>query len=307
MKVTELLEATDQYAELVTRLKTNCPKNLRALVQSDLPLLRGDSRMLGMSVTAEGHKFAWAQFPARKTARVSQTGNNLFLSWVSSAPQWKNVPKRAYSYFATLSYEDADNFGKVSLIVPFDTVTNYAAMPDDFNLLEIGDGRYDLMTLAETFSATVRDAYQARERTSDIELSAIVNLPGTDVDIDGGRLSPKDFKHLDQLFSQLIAFDKSSDLLAKSDRLRSLHSDVQELRDVLGDQSFLSWLQDNVSPADLNVSTFSSLTAIAASQPPPKSEIWFEGPYISIRCDSLNADDLYTDGFMKKLVKDILG
>ena len=306
MKVAELLEAADPYAELVKRLKANCTKNFRAMVQSDLPLLRGDGQMYGTYQTADGKKFSWTQFGARKTARVSQTGNNLFMSWVSTAPQWKNVPKRTYSTFATLSYEDAAGFGNVGLVVPFDTVDRFAAMPDDFNLLNVGDGRYDLMQLAEIFSSATDSAYGARDRTRDPELLKIASLPGTSVNFNA-KISPKDFKALDTLFSQLIAFDKSSDLLAQSEKLMTLHSDVQELRDILGDQSFISWLQANVSPESLDVEVFTSLSALAAANPPPKSEVWFEGPYISIRCDSLNADDMYTDGFMKKLVKDVLG
>jgi hypothetical protein len=305
MKVRELLEATDEYQAFVQILKNNCLRNFRAMVQTELRLLRGDNRMLG-GTKADGYRYAWSHNAARKTARESATQNNFFLTWASTAPQWKNVPKRTYSTFCTLSYEGAGGFGNVSLVVPFDTVDRFAAMPDDFNLMNVANGHYDLMSLAEIFATTVRSARFALDRTRDVELLKVVSQPGSAVDLEG-RVSPKAVKDVDRLFSELIALDKKSDVLAKSDRLTSLHSNVQELRDVLGDQSLISWLQDNVSPDSLMVQVFSSLTALAAAGLPEKSEVWFEGPYISLRTPDLAADDLYKVGLMRKLKKDVLG
>ncbi len=70
-----------------------------------------------------------------RETRGSQTSNNLILQFSTFFKS--GVPSRKKSYFATTSYSDAEGFGRVYLVVPHDSVTEFAAIENDYNLKPI--------------------------------------------------------------------------------------------------------------------------------------------------------------------------
>lgn len=107
------------------------------------------------------NEFAIYEFSGRSTPRNSATGNNLVQSLTLQHPEWKKAgfPARDLSVFCANKAEDADDFGQVGIVLPFDRVMKFAVTSDDLNLKVVHkneSGDHHLLKMQNAVSAFIR-------------------------------------------------------------------------------------------------------------------------------------------------------
>jgi hypothetical protein len=309
MKMFELFEAAG--TDLVEALQTNCRNNFEVMVKKQIPLFRGMSIYTGKAYRFED--IFWSQQAARTTPRKSQTDSPIFMLWTSVSEEWKNVPNRQLSTSCATGYHHASNFGgSVYYIVPFDSMQSYAYSPQDFNYFEVAgsDRNLPLLSVAAglyDMQRVINECYANYDKDDDsAELYALLkkykDISSTDM---------RDFqtfsevKKFDLLIAELIEFFDAH-------KNQTFSGDQANLQEVIHDYVYdfgvppIEWLRTHITPEKMDISVYNNI-----AQLPPKnqhSEIWFEGPYIAMKCGiSEETTDIFKHPAFKSLVKKVLG
>lgn len=126
MRLQQIFEAQDSSKLLPFR------KNLRDAFHDTVFMYRGfehrDDRRMKQATFG-----STVVYFAEPSVRRSKTGVNTLMYL---AKQWKDVPPRDNSVFASFKAKHAEQFGDLALVIPADSVKSYAACPHDFNSTE---------------------------------------------------------------------------------------------------------------------------------------------------------------------------
>lgn len=311
MRVNELLLEAKR-ASLIEALRKNCSRNLEIMSKHQLWLLRGDT---GRGQIEYGDKW-WFESMPRTRPRRSQTEINMAMVWASFAPEWADVPRRAFASSCAIDYSAARQFGAwVYLIIPFDNVKSYAFCPTDFNFFQHAPGPRgtapDLLNRLGYIHQLQNSAYRTWVHLGLNEaptLKKLLNRHRTAV-----KLDVSDYTNLEQIwkFSDLVV-----DLIeyfhdAKADEMggneEELYQNVMDYVDIFK-ISPAAWLKANVTPKEMAITVHDSLAALPKDMP-STAEIWFEGQFIGIT-DPVSDSWLPTESessYFDNLVKQVLG
>jgi len=300
VKVIDLFEAsaveTRNYKLLVEHLKKNCRANLNALAKSPKLLLRGDTGR-GSYRIEEG---SWFAAPARTQPRRSQAGNGLLLTWVSSAPAWKDVPRRSMSTSCTPDYDHAAQFGNdIYIIIPYDTVKQYATSQVDFNYLELPNsemGEEGLMSVLVIVAEAFGVMHELRDQFDDERLNEIAYHDGFEIDFKDIH-SMKEIKQANAAIVELQAYAKKHG----DKELTGGGGLIVDLLDLLDGKSLIQFLETSVSPKKLGIRSIFGTPVAALKTVSGTGEIWFEGPYVAISAGVTEPED----DWFKQLVKEV--
>lgn len=307
MKIKELFEdQTDEdLAELVKVIKAICPKNFKALIEGKAPALyRGTSQ--GAHAQALG--LLYFASPGRALPRESKTDSNVFISFATFSPLWKDVPRRSYSNSASTSWEVADQFdGRPHLIIPADSVKSFACMEIDFNEFDF-DGTNLLNLSAELSvikSAALRFYRTPYERNKYESFADLVrdNMPA--FSNTNRRLTLEDIQKLSDAIESIKKYFKDRPRDAVFDGI------IDDIRFVvtqstLSDVSLIQWLEENLRPDEMSIRVSESYEGLSRIRMTPESEIWFEGEYLALRFNSSSLPPNTIPDLLKNKLKGLI-
>lgn len=287
MKVADLLYNVDITDELLNIIRDKCEHNFRFFASQPLngpKLYRGmDVSDINVPIKRSG-SIEYAIVPERVKPRKSQTSSNLFLSYISQSPTWQDIPARQYSTSCTTSLSTAEDFGDAYLIIPFDSVTEFAGCSTDFNLVPIGkDGNMlDFLSCISSLRVELNLASHPNPSFSMMMNSNVLQ------------------KTMDEMWS-MEEIAQFSDMCEKARKFISgqppgyryafddLDRELNLLLDITGGKSLSDFFK-SLTPKKMGVSTgnIQILKKLKSSEP----EIWFRGPYLLIDINSmLDAND----------------
>jgi hypothetical protein len=286
MKIKELFEddADNELADLIKVIKTVCPKNFKALIEDKAhALYRGTSQ--GAHAQALG--LLYFASPGRALPRESKTDSNVFISFATFSPLWKDVPRRSYCNSASTSWEVADQFeGRAHLIIPADSVKSFACMETDFNKFDF-DGT-DLLDLSRELAAIKSNAlYFYRtpyERDKYKSFADLVrdNMPA--FSNTNRQLTLEDIQKLSDAIESIKKYFKDQPRDTVFDGIiDNIRWPLQTMESTLGDVSLMQWLEENLRPDEMSIRVSESYEGLSRIRMTPESEIWFEGEYLALR------------------------
>jgi hypothetical protein len=289
--ILKLYESTElnNYHELLHTLKNHCSKNLDFIIKNDLFLWRGmNVSDLSYAKKSSDKDIPYFIKPNYKSPRVSKTGSNLLISYVSTSPEWKDIPNRTKSTFTTNMLSNSGRFGKESIVIPYDNVKEFASCDKDFN--EAKKQLYDLDDLIQYITYIFVDC-------EELENYHLIDFPiSTSISFDGDyNLTLEQIEDVSDRLEKIRQyifknFDKIKDDLKKEnnkykyDQFNDINSYIKlnnkKLNTILNGKTLIEWLKENITPKSFNVklSNFENLTLLDSHT----KEIWFEGGYVAI-------------------------
>lgn len=150
MKLADFKESTSinvsQYTDAINAL-SHAKKACQAILEGRLNLYRGTRAIYSSSNKYHdlpNDDFMLYEFGGRQSPRNSLTGGNMIQSLTKIHPEWinSNFPRRDMSTFCTNSLSNAQAFGKIGLVLPYDSVNNFAIVSDDLNLTSVHTNKF---------------------------------------------------------------------------------------------------------------------------------------------------------------------
>jgi hypothetical protein len=302
MKIKELFEdgADKELADLIKVIKTVCPKNFKALIEGQgiVPALyRGTSQL--PHPIAPG--LLYFVSPARSTPRESKTGSNVFVSFATSSPLWKDIPRRAYSSSAGTTYDVADAFeGRPYLIIPADNVKSFACMETDFNKFDFSDEDevtlLDLGDKIETLRGDFLHFYRnAGDVSKDKSFADVVKASRPAFANKNVYLTSQNIRELSDAIESVKKYFKDQPRTAVfSSLMENIKFTSDELDSSLNNMTLIQWLEENMNPDKMGIEVSTSYAGLSRIMLTSQSEVWFEGEYLALRfvSDKMRADDV---------------
>lgn len=287
MIIRELFEdATDKdVTQLVKVIKAVCPKNFRALMkESSVPALyRGTSE----GAHAEALGLLYFVSPGRSLPRESKTLSNVFISFATASPLWKDVPRRAYSSSAATSWEVADQFdGRPHLIIPADSVKSFACMEMDFN--EFVFDNTDLLGLSTEIAVIKNKALyfykNPYESNKYKDFTDVIRDHMPAFSNTNRLITIEDIQKLSDAIERIKKYFKDH---PRDVEFSMYMDDIKDAIDsTLGDVSLMQWLEENLRPDEMSIRVSESYEGLSRIRMTSDSEIWFEGKYLALRFSS---------------------
>lgn len=139
-------------------------KRACAAILMTQPVLYRGAQNLGAFANSKYYlpnEFVLYEFAGRQSPRSSATGNNMVQSLSKIHPEWTKLkfPQRDLSVFAANKDVDADDFGQVGIVLPFDSVTRFAVTEDDLNLKRVhinNNGQHHLLRMQNAILSFLR-------------------------------------------------------------------------------------------------------------------------------------------------------
>ena len=266
MKLVDIITEGEHTKELsieeaIEMVKSKCSQS------TDLHLYRGASQSKTAEVVISGNY---------ASPRRSQTRNNLAMNLTSNLPSWSSYPARNRGLFMTSSYGQADGWGDVVRVFPYDTAKMVLSSSEDFN--HDGTFKYmnrllsdiptDVGNLAKTLVAELEDAMR-----DDLEK----DVDWRDLDsMDDIQRIDADIKQHGVDFNDLINYAHVSPKVAQLGA-NSLIDLFDKLMDPKKNGFHL------VSPAELQAAL------VSFGDKRGRYEIWTNDPCVVINADALDA------------------
>lgn len=228
---------------------------------------------------------------ARET-RNSLTNSNFILNFTSLF--FEHLPSRKRSYFGTNSPSNASDFGSLFVIVPHDSVSKVAIIPNDFNLQDnpvlnkIRTG-WNLSGLGFQLHIGILNIDEELNTPESKRLKAISSKIANTTDVD-----KQDFAEFDEAFRALFESGQPQRWLEGEDNYDAKY--VQFVWETVSEKynsTFSSFLRAAINAGHQGVEVLSFDEALKKMGTDEVFEIWFEG-----KCSffSLNwLDEKYTE------------
>lgn len=305
MKVRELFEVEEKKPKLIELLRLHCPRNLEAIAKGEAPLIfRGTEQKSNKYQDIKYGDIKWLYSSVRTKPRKSLTGFNLFLSYVSQAPDWKRAPNRAYSSSCTDDLKMSMKFegsGDSYVVIPVDTVNNFAVTREDFNLMTPTGSSRNLMAIANIIEAIRSAPEYVSTRDVNIDPALKQLLSNKILERDSEKaFSMKNIEELSKAIAEICEYMGTSDKKRDVNGVLRLRDDCEYLETALGTTNILEWMKKKITIEDLGVKIFSDFKDVKMKGTAP--EIWFVGDWIGIKCGSSESDEYY----IRKILEDIL-
>lgn len=308
MKVRELFEDNSGDHQLIGVLRSRCKNNFKLMTNGTMAALYRGASFSDAEYVSSDIGYEFARVTGRTSARLSLTGNNILMNYVSQAPSWKGYPRRELSAFCTPSYSAADNFSKPWLIIPCDESGPYAVSKDDFNMLDVEFET--LLEHLETLKDFVIDMVRSKHSFPfDIvpELEPLLNDPILNKFAPPQKVTLEDISKLSKCIAGICRIADTWDSRGAVDKYKDMdkvYTAFLEFQGSFDNMTLEEWLETHITPQALDIKLCDSFRDL---KPSKKSEIWFEGDYIAIRptIESLTAKDLISSSWFKDIASQV--
>ena len=242
-----------------------CIKNLTHCLANTVFLYRGSD-----SSSNFGEK-------EKRESRNSLTNSNMVMNFTSLYAE--HLPSRKKSFFATNSIHNAYDFGDAVVLIPHDDVTQFATIPNDFNLQEnkvleeIRRG-WNLSGLGFTLAVAIRDFNEDLNTDESRKLYTISTKITHETEV-----SKADFEEYSKCFADFFSSERlkqiPSEDIGYDERLAMF---VWEVVSEKYDGDFLRFLKAafNAGHNGVEVTSFEEMLKRITSSD-ELFEIWFEG------------------------------
>ena len=241
-----------------------CIKNLTHCLANTVYLYRGSNPSSNF-----GEK-------EKRESRNSLTNSNMVMNFTSLYAE--HLPSRKKSFFASNSIHNASGFGDVVVLIPHDDVTQFATIPNDFNLQEnkvldeIRRG-WDLSGLGITLAAAIRDFNEHLNTDESRKLYTISAWITRKTEV-----SKADFEEYSKRFADFFSSERlkqiPSEDIGYDERLAMR---VWEVVSEKYDGDFLRFLKAAFNAGHNGVEVTSFEEMLKRIESDELFEIWFEG------------------------------
>jgi hypothetical protein len=281
MRVSEIFSSGFSLNKQAKEALAPCKKTLKLMAADKMPTLyRGMDTGVALK---PGGDIKFALFSERSEPRRSRTDSSVVLSYTMSSPAWKSVPNRSYSVLCTPARSVAEDFGEPYIVVPHDSVTEFAVMQKDFNHHEVGDSQLidllgEIQWIRKKMSKMVGNVPEELMKTFDapvIDKSSI------------SLLTLAEIKELSDAIHQVHTWQNDH---PDSDTFDSIDSELESLYEMTGGEPLYSFLHSEITPQKMGVKVVSAAGLKSAARS-AVSEVWFRGPFVAIFPTSTAFDD----------------
>lgn len=196
------------------------------------------------------------------------------------------VPSRKTSYFATSDASNANSFGEIYVVIPHDSIANFALVPDDFNLRhnpilkKISSAASDYAGFGYEFWLSIISITQiAKSRLDDVhaaELLEVAKKIHKEQDV-----TKQDFDDFDRVFAKVMSNPRMNEITDLPDSGQKLALFVWEVVSSEYDGSFSKFLRAVVREGNKEIQVMGFKEAIefikAQNHQGVDYEIWFDG------------------------------
>ena len=252
-----------------------CIKNLTHCLANTVYLYRGSNPSSNF-----GEK-------EKRESRNSLTNSNMVMNFTSLYAE--HLPSRKKSFFASNSIHNASGFGDVVVLIPHDDVTQFATIPNDFNLQEnkvldeIRHG-WDLSGLGFTLASAIRDFNEDLNTDESRKLYAISTWITRKTEV-----SKADFEEYSKCFADFFSSERLKQIPSEDIRYdERLAMRVWEVVSEKYDGDFLRFLKAAFNAGHNGVEVTSFEEMLKRIESDELFEIWFEGKCSFFSIDWLN-------------------
>lgn len=211
-----------------------------------------------------------------RESRNSLTSSNIVMNF--SSLYFHHLPSRKKSYFGTNSPSNASDFGSIFVIVPHDSVTHVAIVPNDFNLQKnpvLGEIKSDwnLSNFGVVIYSGIKILAAEANSKQAKRLSDLVSHISTSTDV-----TQHDFEEFDVAFEEFFRSGQPQAILEYEDSYDAkIVSFVWEQVSGKYGSKFSKFLKAAISAGQEGVEVLPFEEALKKMGTEEVYEIWFEG------------------------------
>lgn len=270
-------------------------QNLRLLIKNKAVIYRAET----IEPTFSDDRCELGIVERRTTPRRSKSGSQLLLNM---STRWKGVPRRDFSYFASMNSLHADGMfsGKARIIVPADNIKKFAFSGEDFNYDDKYEDKksisYSVSELDELFYE-IRSFLNVRANT-DKQLYTALRNKAEDLGIYDDLIADKSSRLSEYPPNSIPAIfalcDFAIKAAAKADNSGYITNICAYNSKELQSRGYMTYAEvlDDFTPENFGVTLLDSLADLPKHVDGDEDELWFEGAYLTISPADANATEL---------------
>lgn len=278
-------------------------RNIQTMLDNKIYLYRGtatqrsDFKIKDATAHSDYSAFIASERTIERTPKGSRVAGRLSSTW--------QVPERKLSYFVTRDASHADNFGKLMLVIPSDSVELYAWSATDFNQGPTTLFKRKLMKVELSSKKALKELFyfvSGFYNKDELAVYLVKFLDKTGIKPDELKTlfveSEQGIRLIDLLISNI---DKLAKLegFGKSTLLEALN-DIQDVLEDLDVES-VEQVYKGANQASFKIKSFKNLNDIPP-KPATSDELWFNGKYLAVFLDSRHTAEKDSTEVLKLLL-----
>lgn len=284
--------------------------NIQIMLDNKIFLYRGTNTLKTSLTMGAGSWDTFTGFIAsertiQRTPKGSKIASKLSASW--------EVPNRNLSYFVTRDPDHAARFGNLLLVIPADSVSQFAWSATDFNQGEKEEFKTHFHTI-EFCTEMILEIIAKIDRISAnhfqdevLQILDSVKISQTEA----RTLLADDPKAIKILNAFIFNLDKLTAVAESLDRYESLQAQVILHRITIVKNSLekigitdVAEVYAGANSESFKIITFDSLDKIP-NKPTTSDELWFNGKYLAINLDGKHSAEKDSIKILNQLLKEV--